>query len=158
MFESSINKLEMLEQLVSMTENSEIETMSKFLYERIKHHDSYVVFLGETSSGKSSIINGLLGAPVLPMKANPSTAAITEIELNRQIEASEQQRADLLPPQPQNAASWPRWIARLKSMQSPIFRTFLPSFIAKRSLFRMCLPSQQRRRVRRRRPIATKTA
>lgn len=85
MFESSINKLEMLEQLVSMTENSEIETMSKFLYERIKHHDSYVVFLGETSSGKSSIINGLLGTPVLPMKANPSTAAITEIELNSNV-------------------------------------------------------------------------
>lgn len=82
MFESSINKLEMLGQLVSMTGNSEIETMSKFLYERIKHHDSYVVLLGETSSGKSSIINGLLEVPVLPMKANPSTAAITEIELN----------------------------------------------------------------------------
>lgn len=82
MFESSINKLEMLGQLVSMTGNSEIETMSKFLYERIKHHESYVVLLGETSSGKSSIINGLLEVPVLPMKANPSTAAITEIELN----------------------------------------------------------------------------
>jgi len=82
MFENSIKKLEMLEQLVSMTGNSEIEAMSKFLYDRIKHHDSYVVFLGETSSGKSSVINGLLRAPILPMKANPSTAAITEIELN----------------------------------------------------------------------------
>lgn len=82
MFESSINKLEMLGQLVTMTGNPEIETMSKFLYERIKNHDSYVVLLGETSSGKSSIINGLLGTSVLPMKANPSTAAITEIELN----------------------------------------------------------------------------
>lgn len=81
MFEESLKKLEMLEYLVSMTGNSEIEAMSKFLYERIKHHDSYVVFLGETSSGKSSVINGLLQAPVLPMKANPSTAAITEIEL-----------------------------------------------------------------------------
>ena len=82
MFENSIRRLEMLEQLVSMTEKPEIEAMSKFLYERIKHHDSYVVFLGETSSGKSSVINGLLRAPILPMKANPSTAAITEIELN----------------------------------------------------------------------------
>lgn len=82
MFESSIKKLEMMEQLILMTENPEIETMSKFLYERIKHHDSYVVFLGETSSGKSSVINGLLGEAVLPMKANPSTAAITEIELS----------------------------------------------------------------------------
>lgn len=82
MFEESLSKLESLERLISITENSEIEAMSKFLYERIKHHDSYVVLLGETSSGKSSVINGLLGSPVLPMKANPSTAAITEIELS----------------------------------------------------------------------------
>ncbi|MCF0194161.1 MAG: dynamin family protein [Bacteroidaceae bacterium] len=85
MFETQINKLEKLGQLVSMTDNAEIEAMSKFLYERIKHPDSYVVFLGETSSGKSSIINGLLNAPVLPMKANPTTAAITEIELNNEV-------------------------------------------------------------------------
>lgn len=84
MFESQINKLEKLRQLVSMTDNTEIEAMAKFLHERIKHPDSYVVFLGETSSGKSSIINGLLGSPVLPMKASPTTAAITEIELNNE--------------------------------------------------------------------------
>ena len=82
MFEEALHKLEMLENMISMTGNPEIETMSKFLYERIKNHDSYLVFLGETSSGKSSVINGLLQAPILPMKANPSTAAITEIELN----------------------------------------------------------------------------
>lgn len=68
--------------MVSMSGDPEIEIMAKFLYERIKNHDSYVVFLGETSSGKSSVINGLLQAPILPMKANPSTAAITEIELS----------------------------------------------------------------------------
>lgn len=85
MFESQINKLERLSKLVSMTGNPEIDAMSKFLYERIKHPDSYVVFLGETSSGKSSIINGLLDSPVLPMKANPTTAAITEIELNNEV-------------------------------------------------------------------------
>lgn len=89
MFENSIKKLEMLEQLVSITGNPEIEAMSKFLYERIKHHDSYVVFLGETSSGKSSVINGLLRSPILPMKANPSTAAITEIELDTNISDDE---------------------------------------------------------------------
>lgn len=89
MFEQSINKLEMLEKLISMTGNAEVEAMSKFLYERIKHHDSYVVFLGETSSGKSSMINGLLGEAILPMKANPSTAAITEIELSTDIIGAE---------------------------------------------------------------------
>lgn len=64
MFEEALHKLEMLENMISMTGNLEIETMSKFLYERIKNHDSYLVFLGETSSGKSSVINGLLQARV----------------------------------------------------------------------------------------------
>lgn len=89
MFGSSLIKLKKLEQLISITENSEIEAISSFLYERIKHHDSYVVLLGETSSGKSSVINGLLGSPVLPMKANPSTAAITEIELSNNVSSDE---------------------------------------------------------------------
>ena len=81
MFESLIKKLERLEPLVSITGKPEIDAMAKFLYERITHPDSYVVLLGETSSGKSSVINGLLGQPILPMQANPTTAAITEVEL-----------------------------------------------------------------------------
>ena len=89
MLESAIKKLEMMEPLVSMTGKAEIDAMSKFLYERIIHPDSYVVFLGETSSGKSSIINGLLGNPVLPMKANPTTATITEIELSNAVQCDE---------------------------------------------------------------------
>ena len=67
-----------------MTAKPEISAMASFLYERIKHNDSYLVFLGETSSGKSSLINGLLGADILPMKASPTTAAITEVELSTQ--------------------------------------------------------------------------
>lgn len=89
MFEDSIKKLETMEPLISMTGKPEIEAMSKFLYDRITHHDSYVVFLGETSSGKSSIINGLLGDSILPMKACPSTAAITEIELRDEVPSDE---------------------------------------------------------------------
>ena len=89
MFESSIKKLESLEPLVSMTGKPEIDAMAKFLYERITHPDSYVVLLGETSSGKSSVINGLLGAPILPMKADPSTATITEVEFSDKVSENE---------------------------------------------------------------------
>lgn len=84
MFEKCLKKLEELEPLVDMTAQQDISAMASFLYERIKHHDSYLVFLGETSSGKSSLINGLLGTDILPMKAYPSTAAITEVELSSQ--------------------------------------------------------------------------
>lgn len=83
--ENNLKKLDILNPLVEATGQEELNVLSKFLRERISHPDSYIVFLGETSSGKSSIINGLLGENILPVKATPSTAAITEIELTDQI-------------------------------------------------------------------------
>lgn len=38
-----------------------------------------LVLLGAFSSGKSSLINALLGAPALPVKVNPCTAVLTEV-------------------------------------------------------------------------------
>jgi len=86
---NNLKKLDILNPLIEATGQEELKVLSKFLRERISHPDSYVVFLGETSSGKSSIINGLLGENILPVKATPSTAAITEIELTDQIEDDE---------------------------------------------------------------------
>lgn len=82
MYEKVLAKLEALEPLVNATKDDNIKALSSFLYERITHPDSYLVFLGETSCGKSSIINGFLNENILPVKATPSTAAITEIELS----------------------------------------------------------------------------
>lgn len=78
-FEEQLRRLESLEPLIDAVGDDNVSAMGSFLYDRISHPDSYLVFLGETSSGKSSIINGLLGEQLLPVKANPSTAAITEI-------------------------------------------------------------------------------
>lgn len=54
MFEDKLKNIEKIEPLIDITGKQEISAMAKFLYERIKNHDSYLVFLGETSSGKSS--------------------------------------------------------------------------------------------------------
>lgn len=89
MFDDSLKKLEKIEPLINIVDNREITAMSRFLYERISNHDSYLVFLGETSSGKSSVINGFLGADILPMKACPSTAAITEVEISSNVSSDE---------------------------------------------------------------------
>ncbi len=53
----------------------------KFLLldERISVPESFVVLLGETSSGKSTLINGLIGSEVLPVGAEPTTGSVTEI-------------------------------------------------------------------------------
>lgn len=89
MFEEQLKRLEALDPLIQATGDKEMEVLSSFLYERISNPDSYVVFLGETSSGKSSIINGLFGKVILPVKANPSTGCITEIELSPNVQQNE---------------------------------------------------------------------
>ena len=81
MIKDCLEKLESIEPLINIVNNEEITCMAKFLTDRIKHPDSYLVFLGETSSGKSTIINSLMNDTILPMRASPTTAAITEVEL-----------------------------------------------------------------------------
>ena len=60
-------------------ENQELLQLSYFLRQRIYQPDSYVVFLGETCSGKSTVINGMIGRNILPVSGIPSTGAITEV-------------------------------------------------------------------------------
>lgn len=49
------------------------------LAERTRDNTFRVVLLGCFSSGKSTLLNALLGRPVLPVKVNPCTAVLTEV-------------------------------------------------------------------------------
>lgn len=79
----AIENYNKIQPLVNAVNNAEINTLNKFLYERISNPDAYVVFLGETSSGKTTMINGLLGGSVLPTRPRPTTGGIVEIELKK---------------------------------------------------------------------------
>ena len=59
--------------------DAELIQLSLFLRQRINQPDSYVVLLGESCSGKSTIINSMIGKGILPVSSVPSTGAITEI-------------------------------------------------------------------------------
>ncbi len=89
MYTSLLNTLDILEPLIEATGKPQLMEKAKFLYDRISNPESYVVFLGETSSGKSSIINGLIGSHLLPVKASPSTAAISEIVFKHNLQSAE---------------------------------------------------------------------
>ncbi len=89
MYTSLLKKLDILEPLIEVTGKSQLMDKAKFLYDRISNPESFVVFLGETSSGKSSIINGLIGSHLLPVKASPSTAAISEIVFKHHLQSAE---------------------------------------------------------------------
>ena len=78
-FDFQLEKLKALAPIVKAANNEETTALMKFLLERIKNPDSFVVFLGETSSGKSSLINGMIKEQILPVSAKPTTGTITEI-------------------------------------------------------------------------------
>ncbi len=46
---------------------------------KIRHPQVYVSVVGRTSSGKTSIINGMLGREQLPHSADPTTAVVAEV-------------------------------------------------------------------------------
>ena len=65
--------------------NERLLYTGKFLKQRILNPECYVVCLGETSSGKSTIINSLIGAHILPVSVLPTTGAISEICFDHDI-------------------------------------------------------------------------
>lgn len=81
-FSELMDKLDMMSPLIDAIDDPQIKSLSKFLAERISSPESFVTFLGETSSGKTTLINGLIGKPLLPMKACPTTGAVSEIILS----------------------------------------------------------------------------
>lgn len=73
-------KYKLVDSLVNKIDNEDLKILSRFLGDRIANVDSYVMMLGETSSGKTSLINGLMKENNLIVSAAPSTGTITEIE------------------------------------------------------------------------------
>lgn len=66
--------------LLAKSEDSRMVPMMKFLHERLENPQSFVTLVGETSSGKSTLINSFLKQKLLPAMARPTTGAVTCIE------------------------------------------------------------------------------
>ena len=61
----------------------------KLLHNRLENPQSYTAIIGETSSGKSTLINGLFSKKILPSSAKPTTGAVTQININNTIKNQE---------------------------------------------------------------------
>ena len=79
MFNEITKKYDIVNKLVEVINDKETIELSKFLGARIACPDSYVVMLGETSSGKTTLLNGLLVGNYLFTSVRPSTGAIVEL-------------------------------------------------------------------------------
>lgn len=60
--------------------NSGAESVVTALLERMDSDAFHVMVVGDFNRGKSTFVNALLGAQVLPVKATPATAVITEVK------------------------------------------------------------------------------
>lgn len=69
-------------QLVELLEaagDEERGAMARLIWQRLAFPQAYVTVVGETSTGKSSLVNALLVQPVLPVSARPTTGIVTHI-------------------------------------------------------------------------------
>lgn len=78
-------KYDIIHELVNAIGDEELSVLSKFLRSRIVSPESYVTLLGETSSGKTTLINGLLGKNLLKTSAAPTTGTIVEVKFESGI-------------------------------------------------------------------------
>ena len=73
-------KLESVWELLVKSHDKAIETSLRLLHEHLTNPRSYVSFCGETSSGKSTLINSFLGERLLVAGAKPTTGTVVWIE------------------------------------------------------------------------------
>lgn len=84
--EDLLKKIEVILSAIKLLNNERLDILGEFLLQRIANPDNYVVFLGETSSGKSTIINSFIKKKILPVSSIPTTGAITEIYFDNECE------------------------------------------------------------------------
>ena len=53
--------------------------LARLLFARVAMRQAYVTVAGETSSGKSTLVNGMFGRQLLPVGGGPTTAAVTHV-------------------------------------------------------------------------------
>ena len=66
-------------QLLEQQEEGDALAVARLLYVRLRHPQAYVTVTGETSTGKSSLVNGLFHRQLLPVAARPTTATVTHV-------------------------------------------------------------------------------
>ena len=87
-FKSCIDRQKRIDKVVSILENDEITAKNLLVKERIINPAHYVVMLGETSSGKSALINSIFDKKILVESVKPTTGVVTEVIIDSESEES----------------------------------------------------------------------
>jgi len=87
-FKSCIDRQKRIDKVVGIIENDDITAKNLLVKERIINPAHYVVMLGETSSGKSALINSIFDKKILVESVKPTTGVVTEVVIDSDTEES----------------------------------------------------------------------
>ena len=80
---SRVDSLQILEQVITDHGLVELRPLLMIVMDRLESHRFEIAVFGRVSSGKSSLLNSVLGTDVLPVGVNPITAVPTRLMFGR---------------------------------------------------------------------------
>ncbi|WP_315068200.1 dynamin family protein [uncultured Clostridium sp.] len=78
-FKSCVDRQKRIDKVVDIIKNDGIRVQNLLVKDRIINPSHYIVMLGETSSGKSALINTIFDKKVLVESVKPTTGVVTEV-------------------------------------------------------------------------------
>lgn len=85
-FKSCVDRQKRIDKVVSILENDAIASKNSLIKERLINPAHYIVMLGETSSGKSALINSIFDKKILIESVKPTTGVVTEVVIDSDLE------------------------------------------------------------------------
>lgn len=85
-FKSCLDRQNRIDKVVNMLKSDEIKFKNLLVKDRIVNPSHYVVMLGETSSGKSALINSIFDKKILLESVKPTTGVVTEVVIDENAE------------------------------------------------------------------------
>lgn len=85
-FKSCVDRQNRIDKVVNILDSDEIAIKNQLVKDRIINPAHYVVMLGETSSGKSALINSIFDKKILVESVRPTTGVVTEIVIDEKEE------------------------------------------------------------------------
>jgi len=85
-FKSCVDRQKRIDKVVNILGNDDIKAKNLLIKDRIINPAHYVVMLGETSSGKSALINSIFDNKILIESVKPTTGVVTEVVIDSEAE------------------------------------------------------------------------
>jgi len=85
-FKSCVDRQKRIDKVVNILGNDDVKAKNLLIKDRIINPAHYVVMLGETSSGKSALINSIFDNKILIESVKPTTGVVTEVVIDSEAE------------------------------------------------------------------------